>query len=143
MEHLYRGMFQYLNWNIWILKHICLFAYIIFEQCCRLNSVLFMFEYSSVGTFVWLIVLILDHVAVRNILYLGVGAFVWRYVSISKYKRWSTSIFFYYPSTWVVLEYQSFGSFVWRNVSKCLYLNNQLPVYVCLSVTLEKNIQLI
>ena len=43
------------------------------------------FEPSSVGTLVWMIVSMLEYVNVKIFLYLGVGAFIWRNVSIFEY----------------------------------------------------------
>ena len=44
------------------------------------------FEPSSVGTLVWMIVSMLEYVAVKIFLYLGVGSFIWRNVSILNIK---------------------------------------------------------
>ena len=49
-----------------------------------------MFEYSSVGTFVWIIVSMLEYVVVKIFLYLGVGAFIWRNVSIFEFEYLNT-----------------------------------------------------
>ena len=45
-----------------------------------------MFKYSSVGTLVWII----DSMLVKIFLYLGVGAFIWRNVSIFEFEYLNT-----------------------------------------------------
>ena len=106
MEHLYGGMFQYLNLNIWILiQHKCLFAYIKYEQCFRLNSALFMFEYVVVEIF----------------LYLGVGTFVWRNVSIFELNIWMLKMFNQHLClfAYVIFVVLTKFSFVWVWIFKC------------------------
>ena len=50
-----------------------------------------------------MIVSMLEYVIVKIFLYLGVGAFIWRNVSIFEYQRWATNIFFCVPITCTVL----------------------------------------
>ena len=49
-----------------------------------------MFEYLSVGTFVWMIDSMLEYVVVKIFLYLGTGAFIWRNVSIFEFEYLNT-----------------------------------------------------
>ena len=62
-----------------------------------------MFEYLSVGPFVWTIDSMLQYVVVKNFLYSGVGTFVWGNVSIFEFEYFNTQ------------DAQPTFNFVWLN----------------------------